>query len=182
LLLNKQVYWSLMEAYGRYGQREKTVEMFELARHESVPPYTSMIKYYGKWGEPEKAKKVFEALKDDLHTTGFSPGVTTYNVLTEAFAENNKFDEVFKILEITRKDKTKINEDTWNILIENGLKFDNSKALIDSTVRMKKLKGRCSGPLERKLQEYFKAKNIDFSMEQKKLYWTLWTDMKMYGT
>jgi len=180
LLITKTVYWNLMEAYARYDQREKTIEMFEAARHESVAPYTSMIRCYGKWGEQEKARKIFDEMKDDLHTTGFTPGVISYNALTQAYALNNKFEEAFQLMEITRKDKTKYNEDTWNILVENAIKFSNWQALIDTCLRMKKLRTHCSRALERKTLEKFKENDIDFPREQKQKYWTLWNDIKFY--
>ncbi len=94
LLITKNVYWNMMEAYARFDIREKVVEMYQAARNELMHPYISMIRYpnmrehkegtltsgtlYGLWGEADKATIVFEQMKDDLHTTGFAPGVITY--------------------------------------------------------------------------------------------------------
>jgi hypothetical protein len=146
-----------MEAYARHDHREKAIEMFEHARHESIPPYTSMIKYPGEenagnviylddpkilwkmgrtwesnqnfWGDERWfAHHWFHSWNYDVQKSFTTPIAFSddlfillrYNALTLAYAVNNKFDDAFRIMEITRKDKTKYNEETWNMLIENA--------------------------------------------------------------
>lgn len=177
--VSKHVYWHMQETYARHGMRDKVVEMYESARREFVHPYISMISQYGKWGQPDKAAEVLDVMKDDLHTTGLTPGVATYNALFEAFCENKAYDRVYNLLDVIKKDRSKYNEDTWNLILESAIKNGEDQIIIGISTRMKKVHGRPSKEVEKKVIARMKAKEIDLNAEVNKQFWMIWPDFKM---
>jgi len=176
LLVSKHVYYLMQESYARHDMRDKVVEMFEKARREIIQPYIAMIREYGKWKQPQKATEVFETMKDDLHTTGFTPGPNTYNALISTYCDNNCFQEAQAIVDVIRKDKTKYNSDTFFILLDAGLRVNNIPFVLQTYARVKKLKLKVSPTHQRQVEDWAKRNKIDLSVELLRITNNMWKD------